>query len=41
MALNVIPLHDRVLARRLEDRETAKGGIIIPNGQGEASLCSL
>src|SRR5580693_7040827 len=31
MALNVTPLHDRVLVRRLEEKEIAKGGIIIPD----------
>ena len=31
MTVNVIPLHDRVLVRRLEQKETAKGGIIIPD----------
>jgi chaperonin GroES len=31
MPVNVTPLHDRVLVRRLEKRETAKGGIIIPD----------
>src|ERR1700726_4147405 len=31
MTVNVIPLHDRVLVRRLEEKETAKGGIIIPD----------
>ena len=31
MPVNVTPLHDRVLVRRLEERETAKGGIIIPD----------
>jgi chaperonin GroES len=31
MTLNVTPLHDRVLMRRLEEKETAKGGIIIPD----------
>jgi chaperonin GroES len=29
--MNVTPLHDRVLVRRLEEKETAKGGIIIPD----------
>jgi chaperonin GroES len=29
--MNVTPLHDRVLARRLEEKEAAKGGIIIPD----------
>jgi chaperonin GroES len=31
MPVNVTPLHDRVLVRRLEEKETAKGGIIIPD----------
>src|ERR1700757_2921016 len=31
MPVNVTPLHDRVLVRRLEERETAKGGIVIPD----------
>jgi chaperonin GroES len=31
MTLNITPLHDRVLVRRLEGKETAKGGIIIPD----------
>jgi len=31
MTTNVTPLHDRVLVRRLEERETARGGIIIPD----------
>src|SRR5213592_80767 len=31
MTVNITPLHDRVLVRRLEEKETAKGGIIIPN----------
>ena len=25
------PLHDRILIKRIEERETAKGGIIIPD----------
>jgi len=29
--VHVTPLHDRVLVRRLEEKETAKGGIIIPD----------
>ncbi len=29
--LNVRPLHDRLLVRRIEKEETAKGGIIIPD----------
>ena len=31
MSVNVIPLHNRVLVRRLEEKETAKGGIVIPD----------
>jgi chaperonin GroES len=31
MSVNVTPLHDRVLVRRLEGKETAMGGIIIPD----------
>src|ERR1700726_2042048 len=31
MTVRVTPLHDRVLVRRLEEKETAKGGIIIPD----------
>ena len=29
--MKVRPLHDRLLVRRIEERETAKGGIIIPD----------
>jgi chaperonin GroES len=29
--MNVRPLHDRVLLRRLEEKEVVKGGIIIPD----------
>jgi chaperonin GroES len=28
---NVRPLHDRLLIRRIEEKETVKGGIIIPD----------
>ena len=35
MAMNVTPLHDRVVVRRLEEKETAKGGIIIPDSAKE------
>jgi len=31
MTANITPLHDRVLVRRLEEKEAAKGGIIIPD----------
>ena len=29
------PLHDRILVRRLEDKETVRGGIIIPDSAKE------
>jgi len=35
MAVNITPLHDRVLVRRLEAKETVKGGIIIPDSARE------
>src|SRR5438094_10653246 len=35
MTVNITPLHDRVLVRRLEEKETAKGGIIIPDTANE------
>jgi chaperonin GroES len=31
MTVNITPLRDRVLVRRLEEKETAKGGIIVPD----------
>lgn len=31
MAVNVRPLHDRILVKRVEEQETVKGGIIIPD----------
>ena len=31
----VRPLHDRLLVRRVEEKETAKGGIIIPDSAKE------
>ena len=31
MAVNVTPLHDRVLIKRIEEKETVRGGIIIPD----------
>jgi chaperonin GroES len=31
MTVQIGPLRDRVLVRRLEEKETAKGGIIIPD----------
>jgi chaperonin GroES len=29
--MNFRPLHDRILIKRVEEKETAKGGIIIPD----------
>ncbi len=31
MPVNITPLHDRVLVKRIEEKETVKGGIIIPD----------
>jgi chaperonin GroES len=31
MAVNLTPLHDRVVVRRIEEKESVKGGIIIPD----------
>ena len=33
--MNLRPLHDRVLVRRLEEQETMRGGIIIPDSAKE------
>src|SRR3974377_1356547 len=35
MAVNVTPLHDRVLVKRIEEKETVRGGIIIPDSAKE------
>lgn len=31
MAVNFVPLHDRILVSRVEEQETTRGGIIIPD----------
>lgn len=31
MVVNVRPLHDRILVKRVEEQETVRGGIIIPD----------
>jgi chaperonin GroES len=36
--MKVIPLHDRVLLKRLEEKEVMKGGIIIPDTAKEKPL---
>jgi len=35
--MSLRPLHDRVLIRRIEEQETVKGGIIIPDTAKEKS----
>jgi chaperonin GroES len=30
MAVDFLPLHDRILIRRVEEQETTRGGLIIP-----------
>ena len=36
--MKVRPLHDRLLVRRMEEPETAKGGIIIPDTAKEKPM---
>jgi chaperonin GroES len=31
MAVNLVPLHDRILVRRVEEQETTPSGLIIPD----------
>lgn len=31
MAMKLVPLHDRILVRRVEEEETTRGGIVIPD----------
>jgi len=38
MSLNVRPLHDRIMVKRLDPKEQAKGGIIIPDTAKEKPL---
>ncbi len=33
--MNIRPLHDRIVVRRVEEKETVKGGIIIPDSAKE------
>lgn len=35
MAVNITPLHDRVVVKRFEEKESVKGGIIIPDSAKE------
>jgi chaperonin GroES len=36
--MNVRPLHDRLLVRRVEENQTTRGGIIIPDSAKERPL---
>jgi chaperonin GroES len=35
MAINIRPLYDRIVVKRIEEKETIKGGIIIPDSAKE------
>jgi chaperonin GroES len=35
MAVNLTPLHDRVVVKRIEEKESIRGGIIIPDSAKE------
>ncbi|MEO6120426.1 MAG: co-chaperone GroES, partial [Terriglobales bacterium] len=35
MATKLTPLHDRILVRRIDEGETVRGGIIIPDSAKE------
>ena len=35
MAVNITPLHDRVVVKRFEEKKSIKGGIIIPDSAKE------
>jgi len=38
MAVNITPLHDRVIVKRIEEKESVKGGIIIPDSAKEKPM---
>jgi chaperonin GroES len=38
MAINIKPLHDRVIVRRIEEGEQVRGGIIIPDTAKEKPM---
>jgi chaperonin GroES len=38
MGVNIRPLHDRILAKRVEEKEQIRGGIIIPDTAKEKPL---
>jgi chaperonin GroES len=35
MAINIRPLYDRIVVKRIDEQETVKGGIIIPDSAKE------
>jgi len=37
MAVNIRPLYDRIVVKRIDEEETVKGGIIIPDSAKEKS----
>jgi chaperonin GroES len=36
--MNIRPLHDRVIIRRIEDEKTSPGGIVIPDSAAEKPI---
>ena len=38
MAVHLTPLHDRVIVKRIEEKETVRGGIIIPDSAKEKPM---
>src|SRR2546426_10422222 len=38
MAVNLTPLNDRVIVKRIEEKETTRGGIIIPDTAKEKPM---
>ena len=36
--MNIRPLHDRVVVRRLEEERTSAGGIVIPDSAAEKPM---
>lgn len=38
MAINIHPLHDRLVVRRLEEERTTAGGIVIPDSAAEKPM---
>lgn len=38
MSINIRPLHDRVVVRRMEEERTTAGGIVIPDSAAEKPM---